>query len=156
MITNNNVTKLPVLKYFLILPIIFGFLTLYSFKTYIIKSTESQIGFQNDTIPKNFVDFDRRLYIIDTIAMYNPETKVEEIKVIKSRVPESDLVKWYPKHIELIDTIATFDDQTNKENVIIVKSKIKEAYYLLIQEAYRLGDPDPKLIDQWRKKGKVE
>ena len=102
-------------RYFLIVPLLFCLLSLYSFDTYYIHvvTEKSQV----DTLPDLKVITKTT---VDTVAVFDAESGEEKIVVVKNNA----------EYVEMIDTMVVFDASTYTEKLSIKRTEIPiQDYY---------------------------
>lgn len=107
--------KSSLLIYLLVLPMIYMAFSSFTFKEYYVaKKGESNMVI--DTIPK---------IVVDTIIVFDPETKIEKTVIVNNFSIEDYIQKFdfSGKMLEAIDTVAYFDPNTMSESIGIYQYK---------------------------------
>ncbi len=114
----NTNSKIKAQNYLLIIPMIFVGLSLFSFKNYpVYAEADSDTSFVQDTIPPGGET-------IDTIIVFDPETKKESIHVVRRK--NNKALVQFPDSGMQIDTVITFDPSTGKSSTQIIRKNQEE------------------------------
>jgi len=101
-------------RYFLILPLICGALSLFSFDEYYVPIENNTTSLLGDTLPTKMIT------VIDTITTFDYDTYEETLEIVKSQ----------QEVIEVIDTTTVFNYDTYEETLEIVKTQIPVKEYI--------------------------
>ncbi len=108
----NSDVKTKSWQYFLLLPILLGSLSLFSFKSYPVYQSDNSSLMSHDTfpaLPANLIGKS-----IDTVITFDPTTKTETIHYVESGTLN-------PSSQTIIDTVLVYDPATGKETIEIVR-----------------------------------
>ncbi len=137
MLFNNNESR-RLWTYLLIVPMVTVLTSLYSFEEYYVPVNDKR-DITSDTLPDLKII---KKSIIDTVAVYDNETKKERLVIVKNEA----------EYVEVIDTLIIFDSSTYEETVKINKFEIPLEEYYKNRGANRLNYLNDLILDDVKKK----
>ena len=117
MLSKNKTSKTV---YFLLIPVFLTVFSAFTFKSYPVYQTSDGKIIQDTIIPGKIVT-------IDTIIIYDPDTKKETMQIDKKEMSMDEYIKdlnFSGKMYEIIDTIVVYDPDLKTEEEYFKKMKI--------------------------------